>query len=118
MFAAYVAVAILSALLLAAVSGLGKLRRNAYIVNSVHEVVGVPLRYFPILAGLEFAAAAGLLAGIRWAPLGIAAAAGMVIYFVGAIVAHLRVNDLKGLGPAIQMLCLAGAALITRTLSM
>jgi hypothetical protein len=45
---------------------MGKLRRSPYIVKTVHDVVGVPLRWFPLLAGLEFAAAAGLLAGIRW----------------------------------------------------
>jgi hypothetical protein len=118
MFVAYVGVAIVSSILLAAVSGLGKLRRNPYIVKSVHEVVGVPMQWFPFLAGLEFAAATGLLLGIRWAPLGIAAATGMTLYFVGAVVAHVRVNDLKGLGPAVQMLCLAVAALFTRMLSM
>ena len=117
MFAAYVGVAVISAVLLV-ISGAGKLRGNPHIVKSVHEVVGVPLRRFPILAGLEFAAATGLLVGIKWATLGTAAAAGMVLYFAGAILAHIRVNDLKGLGPAVQMLCLAIAALITRTLRM
>ena len=118
MFAAYVGVALLSTVLLALVSGLGKLRRSRYIVKSVHEVVGVPLRWFPFLAGLEFAAATGLILGIQWAPLGIAAAAAMALYFVGAIVAHVRVNDLKGVGPAVQMLCLAATALLTRAFSL
>jgi len=108
----------ISALLLAVVSGLGKLRRNPYIVKTVHEVAGVPMRWFPFLAGLEFAAAAGLLLGIGWAPLGVAAAAGMTLYFVGAIAAHVRVHDWKGCLPAVQMLCLAIAALVTRSLSM
>lgn len=117
MFAAYVCVAVLSSILLAVVSALGKLRRNRHIVNSVHIAVGVPLQFFPVLAALEFAAAAGLLVGIKWAPLGIAAAAGMALYFVGAIVAHARANDVKGSGPALQMLSLAVTALITRILS-
>jgi len=118
MFAAYVGVAIVSSLLLALVSGLGKLRRNSYIVKTVHDVVGVPIRWFPILAGLEFAVAIGLLLGIRWGPLGVAAATGMALYFIGAIIAHVRVNDTRGTGPALQMLCLAFTALITRTLSL
>ena len=117
MFAAYVGIAIVSSLLLA-FSGLGKLRRNSYIVKTVHEVAGVPIQWFPFLAGLEFAAATGLLVGIRWAPLGVAAAAGMALYFVAAIAAHVRVRDIKGSLPAFQMFCLALAALITRTLSM
>jgi hypothetical protein len=117
MFAAYVCLAILSSLLLV-VSGIGKLHRTPYIVKTVHEVVGVPLRWFPLLAGLEFAAAAGLLVGIRWAPLGITAGIGMALYFVGAIIAHVRAHDLKGSGPAVQMLGLAIAAIITRTMNM
>ena len=114
---AYSALAALSALLLAAVSATGKLRRNPYIVRSVHEVVGVPLHWFPILAALELAGAAGLLLGILWVPVGIAAAAGISLYFVGAVIAHLRVRDIRGAGPALQMLCLASAALITRMFS-
>ena len=117
MFAAYVCVAVLSSILLAVVSALGKLRRNPYIVKSVHNGVGVPLRWFPFLAALELAAATGLLIGIKWAPLGIAAAAGMALYFVGAIVAHVRANDVRRSGPAFQMLFLAVTALITRTSS-
>ena len=35
---------------IAAFSGVGKLRRDARIVQVVHEVVGVPLQYFPLLA--------------------------------------------------------------------
>ena len=118
MFAAYVGIAIVSSFLLAAVSALGKLRGNTYIAKTVHEVARVPIRWFPFLAGLELAAAAGLLLGIRWAPLAVAAAAGMALYFVGAIAAHVRVSDIKGSWPAFQMFCLAIAALITRILSM
>jgi hypothetical protein len=80
-------------------------------------MVGVPLRWFPLLAGLEFAAAAGLLVGILWAPAGVAAAAGLTLYFIGAVVGHVRVRDLKGIGPAVNMLCLAAGALVTRLLT-
>lgn len=118
MFAAYVGLAIVSSLLLAVVSALGKLRRSSYIVKTVHEAAGVPIQWFPFLASLEFAAAIGLLAGIRYAPLGVAAAGGMALYFVGAIAAHVRAKDINGSGSAFQMLCLAVAALIIRTLSM
>jgi hypothetical protein len=33
---------------IAAFSGVGKLRRDPRIVQVVHEVVGVPLQYFPL----------------------------------------------------------------------
>ncbi len=48
----------------------------------------MPLAFFPVLAGAEFAGALGLLARIRWPRVGITAAIGVVIYFVGAIISH------------------------------
>ena len=74
--------------------------RSAYIVQVIHEVVGVPLKYFPLLAASEFAGALGIVLGIWWPCLGVAAGIGLVLYFVGAVVSHLRVGDLKGIGPA------------------
>jgi hypothetical protein len=40
----------------------------------------VPLTYFPLLAACEFAGALGLVLGIRWPPLGVAAGIGLVLY--------------------------------------
>lgn len=100
-----------------AFSGLGKLRRDPRIVLIIHEVVGVPLTYFPLLAACEFAGALGLVLGIWWPPLGVAAGIGLVLYFLGAIVSHLRVGDLKGLGPATFMLTASVAALALRILT-
>ena len=56
--------------------------------------------------------AVGLLAGIAFAPLGIAAA-GVALYFVGALIAHLRVKDMTLAGPLI-FLALTVAALFLR----
>lgn len=58
--------------------------------------------------------ALGLLAGIRWPRLGIAAAIGVVIYFVGAIISHLLVGDVAGLGSPVFMLAIAGTLLALR----
>jgi hypothetical protein len=91
-------------------SGVGKIRRQSHQVRVVHETVGVPLKYFSSLAACEFAGAMGLLLGIAWPLLGTAAAAGLILYFVGAIAAHLRVGDVKGIGPAAFMLGMAVAA--------
>jgi hypothetical protein len=74
------------------------------------------LQYFAILAACEFAGAAGLVLGIWWPLLGVAAGVGLVLYFVGAIAAHLRVDDVKGMGPAAFMLVLAAGALTMRLL--
>jgi uncharacterized membrane protein YphA (DoxX/SURF4 family) len=96
---AYLVIAILLAAMLV-FSGLGKTRRDPRQMHVVHEIIGVPLKYFPLLAACEFAGALGLVLGIWWPPLGVAAGIGLVLYFVGAIVSHLRVGDVKGIGPA------------------
>jgi DoxX-like protein len=50
-----------------------------------------------------------------WAPpLGIAAAVGLVAYFVGAVAGHLRVRDLKNLAMPLPPLVLAIAMLVLR----
>ena len=66
---------------LVAFSGLGKLRRDPRIVRIIHEVIGVPLKYFPHLAAGEFAGALGLVLGIWWPSLGVAAGIVLVLYF-------------------------------------
>jgi hypothetical protein len=95
-------------------SGIGKIRRDPIPVRVIHETIGLPLKYFGLLAACEFAGAVGLLAGIWWPMAGIAAGTGLVIYFAGAIVSHLRVGDAKGIGPAAFMLTLAAGVLILR----
>jgi hypothetical protein len=113
---AYLVITIVAAAM-AAFSGLGKLRRDPKIVHIVNEVVGVPLKYFPHLAACEFAGAVGLVLGIWWPFLGEAAGIGLVVYFVGAIVSHVRVGDVKGVGPAAFMLIISAAALGLRLLA-
>ncbi|MFI7650452.1 DoxX family protein [Micromonospora sp. NPDC049460] len=46
-----------------------------------------------VLGVLELAAVAGLLLGLLWAPLGIAAAVGLALQMVGAVVYHARAKD-------------------------
>jgi hypothetical protein len=110
---AYRVIAILLAAMLV-FSGLGKIRRDPRQMRVVHEIIGVPLKYFTLLATCEFAGSLGLVLGIWWPPLGVAAGIGLVLYFVGAIVSHLRVGDVKGIGPAAFMLGAAAGALATR----
>ncbi len=112
----YLALTVLFAVIVT-YSGIGKIRGHPLQVKVVHETVGVPLRYFPLLAACEFAGAVGLIVGIWLPPIGIAAAIGLVVYFVGAIVSHLRVGDVKGVGSAVFMCVLAGAALALRILT-
>ena len=67
--------------------------------NAAH--LGYQLGTFRAIGVLEAAGAAGLVIGIFWPLLGIAAAAGLVALLVGAAVAHLRAKDeLRSVVPA------------------
>ena len=64
MFIVYCVLAVIySAMLI--FSGITKLQMHPEAVRVIHDLIGVPLGLFPMLATLEFAAAAGLLAGMR-----------------------------------------------------
>jgi hypothetical protein len=42
-------------------SAIGKVRRDPYQVRVIHEIVGVALKYFPVLAACEGAGAGGVV---------------------------------------------------------
>jgi hypothetical protein len=66
---------------------------------------------------LELAGVAGVLIGLLWAPMGIAAAIGLALLSVGAIAFHLRASDgAKDMAPAVMGLALAAAAAVLHTL--
>jgi len=48
---------------------------------------------YRLIGVAEFAAAAGVLVGLVWPPIGVAAAACMALLLIGAIATHLRVGD-------------------------
>ncbi|GAA3199577.1 DoxX family protein [Dactylosporangium siamense] len=91
MFVAYVALTILAALFsgsAAVVYLIGHPFPKAQL-----RMKGLPQWWGPVLGGLLAAGTAGLLAGFVWPVLGLFAAGGLVLYFVGALVAHLRVGS-------------------------
>jgi uncharacterized membrane protein YphA (DoxX/SURF4 family) len=94
-----------------------KLRKAEQSVAVIHGTVGVPLAAFPVLAALELAGAAGIVIGLWIEPLGVAAAIGLVAYFVGALAGHLRVRDTKNLAMPLPPLVLAVAVLTLRLLT-
>jgi uncharacterized membrane protein YphA (DoxX/SURF4 family) len=116
MFIAYAVIAGLLALGLLP-SAWTKLTRQERVVQTFTGQLGVPLGLYPFLAACEIAGAAGLIIGLWYRPLGIAAAAGVALYFVGAIGAHLRKNDGKGIVTPVLILILAVTALVLRTAS-
>ena len=76
----------------------------------------MPESWLPILATLKAVGALGLLVGIGVPPIGIAAAVGLTLFYIGAIVAHLRAREYT-IGPAGAYLLLAAIALVLRMVS-
>jgi hypothetical protein len=76
--------------------------------------VGVPEHRLNALALVLLAGAAGVLLGLYWAPIGIAAATGLVVYFVLAVGAHLRARDVRNVATPVVMLLLSIATLVLR----
>jgi hypothetical protein len=113
-FIAYVVVAsVLVAGL--ALSAFGFITRDEKITANVVKV-GVPESWLPRLGALKAAGAAGLLVGL-WIPLiGVAAAGGLVLYFLGAGIAHLRAKD-YAMAPIVVICLLTVAALTLRLAS-
>lgn len=56
--------------------------------------VGVPSSWLPMLGTLKLAGAIGLVAGLVLPAIGIAAATGLVLFFTGAIITHIRAGVL------------------------
>jgi len=85
-------------------------RREPYVQGYLR--VGVPEDKLRLLAIVLLAGAAGLLLGLLWAPVGVAAAAALVLYFLAAIAAHIRAADAANLPAPVAMELIAVAALV------
>lgn len=93
----------------AAGSGFAKLAKVPQVMESMSSV-GVSPRQVPVLAALEIAGAAGLAVGIASKPLGIASAACLALYFLGAVVSHARKrHSAAEYGPALGVFAIAVA---------
>lgn len=84
--------------------------RTRHITEQM-TTLGVPPSMMTFLIGAQIAGAAGVIAGLRWGPVGIAAAVGLTLYFTGATALHLRVGDRRGALPAV-VLTMTSVALI------
>src|ERR1700722_1203263 len=73
---------------------------------------GIPWPRYRLIGVAELAAAAGVLAGLRWHPLGLAAAAGMALLLLGALIPLRRAADGgKEMAPALLALTITIAYL-------
>jgi hypothetical protein len=110
MYALYVVVTILVALANGYAASLDFV--GAESVKLVADRVQVSRRWMVPLGVLLASGAAGLLVGFAVPALGTAAAIGLILYFICAVSAHLRVGD-RGIAPAVFFLLLAVSALAT-----
>lgn len=75
--------------------------------------LGFSVGSYRAIGALELAGVVGLAAGFAWAPIGIAAAIGLVAMMVGAVVCHLRAGDrLVDAAPAIVVGAVVVAVLV------
>ncbi|MFC8871211.1 DoxX family protein [Streptomyces sp. NPDC057148] len=108
---AYVTVTVVAIVAHAGIAVADLLRAPFVLANSAE--VGVPSSWLPWLAGLKGAGAAGLLVGLLGVrPLGIAAAVGLVLFFVGAVAAHVRARVFHNIAFPLGYLALSTAALV------
>jgi DoxX-like family len=115
MFIAYVAVTLLAAAANIFSATLDFARYKKILIKMAKA--GVSDSWITTLGLLKAAGALGLLVGIIVLPIGIAAAGGLVLFFVGAIATHLRAHDYS-FGLAVVFLSLAVAALVLRLASL
>lgn len=111
MFIATVIVTIVLAVTLG-FSAFRTVTRDRAMVDNIYGV-GIRDEWMPILAGILATCAVGLVGGLIWWPLGVAAAGISVLYFLTAIGAHLRVRD-RQVVPALAFLVIAAAVLALR----
>lgn len=110
MAVAHVLVIVATAAANAAIAVADFLRAGFVLANSAE--VGVPPSWLPLLGALKAAGAVGLLVGLAGVPLiGVAAAAGLTLFFLGAVIAHLRARVLRNIAFPGLYLALAVASL-------
>ncbi|OCB30121.1 hypothetical protein A5675_04105 [Mycobacterium malmoense] len=107
---AYLVVTLIAAAITAGIAVADLIPARFVLANSAE--VGVPRSWLPALGAVKLAGAAGLIVGLMGRPiLGIAAAAGLVLFFVGAVVTHLRAHVLYNIAFPGAYLCMSAASL-------
>ena len=99
MFAAYVTVTVVAAVF-TGIAAVTYLIGHQY-PKAQADMKRIPRSWVPVLEVLLAAGSLGLVAGFAVPLLGTLAAAGLVLYFVGALVAHLRVGSRNLVGWAV-----------------
>jgi DoxX-like family len=83
---------------------------------AIRDHLGVKPLQWRLIGACELAGVAGVLVGLIWAPLGIAAAIGLALLSVGAVAFHVRASDSAAdTAPAVIGVALAIAAAVLHT---
>jgi len=107
----YVVVTVITAIVTAAVAIPDFIPAGFVLANSAK--VHVPRSWLPMLGSAKLAGAGGLLVGLVGPPaIGIAAATGLVLFFIGAVIAHLRARVLYNIAFPGAYLGLSAASLV------
>jgi DoxX-like protein len=115
-FVLHVVVTCMTVVAVAGIAVADLARADFVMANSAE--VGVAASALPVLAALKLAGAAGLvlgLFGIR--PLAVAAAIGLVAFFVGAVVVHIRARVFYNVAFPCAYLAMAVASLALTVLA-
>jgi hypothetical protein len=84
---------------------------------AIRDHLGVQPGQWRLIGALELAGVAGVLVGLVWPPVGIAAASGLALLSIGAIAFHIRASDRAvDVAPAVVGLVLAAATAVLHTL--
>jgi DoxX-like family len=80
---------------------------------AIRDHLGVSPIQWRMIGALELGGVAGVLVGLLWAPIGIAAAIGLTLLSIGAIAFHLRASDrIADMVPAVIGVALAVATAV------
>lgn len=60
---------------------------------AIRDHLGISPALWRLIGALELAGVVGVLVGLWWPPLGIAAAVGLALLSMGAVVSHVRASD-------------------------
>lgn len=99
MFAAYATVTVVASVF-TGIAAVTYLTGHDY-PKAQADMKRVPRSCIPVLGSLLAAGSLGLLTGFAVPLIGILAATGLVLYFLGALIAHLRVGSRQLLGWAV-----------------
>jgi hypothetical protein len=83
---------------------------------AIRDHLGVKPLQWRVIGLLELAGVAGVLLGLVWPPIGVAAAIGLALLVLGAIVFHVRASDsVADTAPAVIGLGLAVATAVLQS---